>query len=61
MPNIHGLTILPDDDNIRFPLGEGKGTVTADPTQFLGAISELAAAMPLDISAAAQGVRLLTS
>ena len=33
-PNIHGLAILPDDDNTRFPSINVHALVTADPGQF---------------------------
>jgi hypothetical protein len=59
MPNIHGLLILPDDDHSRFPLIEARAVVTADPTQLLGAMKELAEEPPLRSSAAAIGIRIL--
>jgi hypothetical protein len=36
-PNVHGLAILPDDDNTRFPVMNAQATVTADPEHFLSA------------------------
>jgi hypothetical protein len=59
MPNIHGLMILPDDDNSRFPLIEVQAVVTADPAQLLGAMTELAEQLPLRSSAADIGIRML--
>ena len=59
MPNVHGLMILPDDDNSRFPLMNASGSVTADPAQFLDALTELGRQTPLRSSAAAMGVRIL--
>ncbi|TPJ58529.1 hypothetical protein [Mesorhizobium sp. B2-7-1] len=58
-PNIHGLLILPDDDKIRFPAGEMKARVTADPGHLLGALAELGETLPKDITAVIQGVRVL--
>lgn len=58
-PNVHGLLILPDDENTRIPLVEVQGKISADPAQLLGAMRELAESLPLKISAAASGVRLL--
>jgi hypothetical protein len=56
-PNVHGLAILPDDDNIRFPTMNAEGTVTADPEQFLAALKE--AGENEDIAPAVNAVRLL--
>jgi len=58
-PNVHGLAIVPDDDNTRFPLIQADGTVRADPEQFLTALRELAAEFPIHLSTAAEGVRIL--
>jgi hypothetical protein len=58
-PNVHGLAILPDDDLTRFPLVHIEATVRADPAQFEGALTELAAGQWVQLSAAAEGVRLL--
>jgi hypothetical protein len=58
-PNVHGLTVLPDDDSIRFPLVQFEVAVRADPAKFEGALTELAAGQRVELSAAAQGVRLL--
>jgi hypothetical protein len=38
--NIHGLMIVPDDDNSLIILVEGTGTVTSDPVQFANAIQD---------------------
>jgi len=59
VPNVHGLTILPDDDNTRVAVTEVQAEVRSDPSQLLGAMTELAREMPLRVSAAASGVRLL--
>ena len=40
--DIHGLTILPDDENIRVVGGEASGRVTHDPAEFVCAIEEAA-------------------
>jgi len=58
-PNVHGLAILPDDDLTRFPLVRIEATVRADPAQFEGALTELAAGQRVQLSVAAEGVRLL--
>ena len=42
VPNIHGLTVLPDDENIRVAGGEATGRVTHDPAKFVRAIEEAA-------------------
>lgn len=57
--NIHGLSVLPDDDNSRIPLLNIQAKVTADPRQFLDSMTELAVQLPLRLSAAAIGVRIL--
>jgi hypothetical protein len=59
-PNIHGLAILPDDDLTRFPYINIEATVTADPEQFVSALTESGAnASDIGLGAAANGVRLL--
>ena len=56
---VHGLLILPDDDNTLFPHMEPVGTVTSDPDQFIDAMEELAGQLPLSESAVNPAVRLL--
>jgi hypothetical protein len=56
-PNVHGLAILPDDDNTRFPVINAEATVTADPEHFLSALEE--AGENGEIGSAANAVRLL--
>jgi hypothetical protein len=56
-PNIHGLAILPDDDNTRFPIVDAQGTVTANPEHFTSALTE--AGENEGLGAAANGVNLL--
>jgi hypothetical protein len=58
-PNVHGLAILPDDDLSRFPIVSAEATARADPAQFEGALTELAAGQRVRLSAAGVGVRLL--
>jgi hypothetical protein len=59
IPNIHGLTIMPDDDRTRIPVIQAEGKVLADPDQFLGALNELTAQAPIQLATAAEGVRVL--
>ena len=58
-PNVHGLLILPDDDNTRFPLGNFQATVTADPEHLASALRELGKSGDICFGAAANAVRLL--
>ncbi|MGA8550617.1 MAG: hypothetical protein WB678_10295 [Stellaceae bacterium] len=58
-PNIHGLAIVPDNGSVRFPLIEATATVRADPEQLWDAMTEIAAGLPADFSAAKDGVRIL--
>lgn len=58
-PNIHGLTILPDDDHTRIPVVNAEGTVTADPKQFTTALSELGEVKDFSLGLTERGVRLL--
>ena len=57
--NIHGLTILPDDDNTRIPIMDIQGKVTADPDQFVAALAELGDQFPLQLSEAGTSLQLL--
>lgn len=58
-PNVHGLAILPDDDNTRFPIINAEATVTADPEQFLSALRESGENHEIGFGPAADAVRLL--
>ena len=58
-PEVHGVLVLPDDDNTLFPRMEVALTVAADPAQFLGALSELAGQTPITESIGALPVRIL--
>ena len=58
-PNVHGLAILPDDDNTRIPVINIEGRVTADPEQFASALREAGENGATGFGAAANGVRLL--
>ena len=40
VPDIHGLTVLPDDKNVRVVGGGATGRVTHDPAEFVRAIEE---------------------
>jgi hypothetical protein len=58
-PNVHGLAILPDDDNTRIPIINIEGRVTADPEQFASALREAGENGDTGFGTAANGVRLL--
>ena len=58
-PTVHGLLILPDDDNTLFLHMEAAVTVKADPDQFIDAMEELAGQLPLSEPAGTPAVRLL--
>ncbi|WP_152025006.1 hypothetical protein [Candidatus Filomicrobium marinum] len=58
-PNVHGLAILPDDDNTRIPTISIRGTVTADPKHFLSALQDLDQNVSIDFGDARNAVRLL--
>lgn len=57
--NVHGLLVLPDDNKTRIPFIKAEATVTADPRQFESALAELGGQLPLCLSAAANGARML--
>lgn len=42
IPDIHGLTVFPDDENVRVVGGGATGRVTHDPAEFIRAIEEAA-------------------
>ena len=58
-PNVHGLSILPDDDNTRFPVINIQATVTADPEHFASALRESGENGEISLGAASNPVRLL--
>ena len=59
-PDVHGLVILPDDDNTVFGrAGRAEGTATASPERFLEAMRELADQPSITETALALSVRLL--
>ena len=57
--DVHGLLILPDDDNTVFSRGRAKGTTKSDPKLFLEAMRELADQPSVAEPAIALSVRLL--
>ncbi len=59
LPNIHGLAVVPDDESTRFPLVRAEATVSVVPEQFVNALAELAAGLPVQLGMAAEGVRIL--
>lgn len=59
MPNVHGLMVLPDDDLSRFLTVEGHGKVMHEPAQLVTSLNELGRQVPVQVSAAAAGVRVL--
>jgi hypothetical protein len=58
-PNIHGLAVLPDDDNTRIPIINAQGTVTADPEHLASALREIGESGDIGFKMAANGLRLL--
>jgi hypothetical protein len=58
-PNVHGLSILPDDDNTRFPVIHFQATVTADPEHLTSALKELGENGELFFGTASNAVRVL--
>lgn len=58
-PNIHGLSVLPDDDNTRIPVGEFQATVTADPEHLVSALRELGENDEISFEEASNAVRVL--
>ncbi len=59
-PDVHGLSILPDDENTVFIHIKAGGTVTSDPTQFLNAMRLLAEQPSIIESKVTLPVRLLS-
>lgn len=58
-PTVHGLAIVPDDDDNRFAFMGADLVVRASAEHLLGAIGELAETLPADFIAQGEGVRLL--
>lgn len=58
-PNVHGLSVLPDDDDTRFPIVNAEARVTADPQQLLSALHELGANEHTCVGTVENAVRLL--
>jgi len=56
-PNVHGLMVLPDDDNTRIAIVQATGSVTANPEQFTSALNELGESK--NITYDQKGTRLL--
>ncbi len=57
---MHGLSVLPDDDNTIFMYIEAELTVASDPAQFLDALHALAEQSPITESKVTIAVRLLS-
>ncbi len=58
-PDVHGLSILPDDENTVFIRIKAEGTVTSNPTQFLDAMRKLAEQPSITESKVTISVQLL--
>lgn len=58
-PNVHGLMVFPDDGLSRIAATSMQGVVTADPTQLLKAAENLGETLPIALSIAEAGVRIL--
>lgn len=58
-PHVHGLSILPDDDNTVTFYSEAQGTTTSNPDLFLDAMRELAEQPSITESTITLSVRLL--
>jgi hypothetical protein len=58
-PNVHGLLIVPDNENSKVFILEGQATVSADPGQLIAAVEELSHAGLTDLGNCTIGVRLL--
>lgn len=57
VPDVHGLMVFPDDDNIRVFSAEGRGQATHDPREFIRAIEEsMTEGVTLDVE---QAIRVL--
>ena len=59
-PDVHGLSVLPDDDNTIFMYIEAELTVASDPAQFLDALHALAEQSSITESKVTIAVRLLS-
>jgi hypothetical protein len=57
-PNVHGVSVMPDDENNRIPTGGPTIEVHADPAQFMESLAGLPATMPGQL-VAANGMRLM--
>jgi hypothetical protein len=58
-PNVHGLLVYPDDGLSRFPGGGMEAVVTTDPVQLLQTAESLGKALPIALTTAEAGVRIL--
>jgi hypothetical protein len=58
-PNVHGIQVLPDDDNTRIPNVQAGLSVTADPASFLDAFKELENNASIKTDPIRSGLRVL--
>jgi len=58
-PDIHGLLILPDDNNNRISTGSLRATILADEDQFIDAITSLQSDIPIQLKTASRGIKIL--
>jgi hypothetical protein len=58
-PNVHGLTVHPDDGLSKFAAATFEAVVTASPDQLIEAVESLGVVLPHSLSAAKTGVLLL--
>jgi hypothetical protein len=57
-PNVHGILVLPDDDNTRIPIFNATLFVTADPASFLDSLKDLTGSA-IKTDAIRNGLRVL--
>jgi hypothetical protein len=57
--NVHGLSVVPDDENSHLPIVKMQATLRADPDQFVNSLAHLGGQIPVNLSMAAPGVWLL--
>jgi hypothetical protein len=58
-PNVHGLMVYPDDGLSRIAVSNAEAVVTSDPTQVIQAVEGLGESLPITVSIAEAGVRIL--
>ena len=60
-PNVHGLSVVPDSDHVRFPVAQINAHVHEVADLFFDTLTEIGQSLPQRLSGCAEGIRILNA